>query len=219
MEAGYHVPSLARRLVMAGTMSLLLTLVAVVGLHATNATLTVAALALVTVAFGWFARLSSSDPLSGLGALNGGWALALAIVGRQRFGELLPLVVVQLLAALAGGTLLRALGDRIGEPQLFADPSWSSVTLVSLLATLVGTWAVLGVDGDGPDALLAAPVVVAGAGPTVALVATANPAICVGVAAAGLLPWGPALAGAALGLVGAAAGAYAIALVTPAPES
>lgn len=219
MEAGYRGPSLARRLVMAATMSLLLTLVTAVGLHATNATLTVAALALVTVAFGWLARLSSGDQQSGLGAVHGGWALALAVVGRQRFGELLPLVVVQLLAALAGGTLVRVLGDRLGEPQLFADPGWASVTLVSLLSAVVGTWAVLGVDGDGPDALLAAPVVLAGAGPTVALVAVANPALCVGVAAAGLVPWGPALAGTGIGFASAALGAYAIALVTPAPES
>ncbi|RLV55327.1 hypothetical protein D9V41_11220 [Aeromicrobium phragmitis] len=216
MEPSYRVPSLARRLVTAATMSLLLTLTTVVGLYAANATLTVAAVALLTVTLGWFARLSSGEQQSGLGAVNGTWALALAVVGRHRFGELLPLLATQILTALVAGLGLRAVGDRLGEPQLFADPQWVSVTLVSLLAAVVGTWAVLGVDGDGPDALLAAPVVLAGAGPTVVLVGAANPAVFVGVAAAGLVPWGPAAAGAGLALVGAMAGAYAVALITPA---
>src|SRR5690606_38587129 len=121
-----------------------------VALHAASAMLTVAAVAVTTVALAWMARLSGDETTSGLAAANPAWALALVLVRRHRVAELLPLLASQALAALLAGVAVRALTGHLGEPQLFAEPSWTATVFVSLLAAVVGSWAALAVDADGP---------------------------------------------------------------------
>ena len=196
---------------MAGTSSFVLTASAILALHASSAVLAVAAVVAVTVLLGWFGH-------SGLAELNAAWALPLALAGRARFGELLPTLVVQVAAALAAGFGAAALGTRLGEPLLFDTPTPWTVGLITVLVGILTAWTVLAVDGQAPGALLAVPVATAGAAPSIVLVATANPAVTLGAAAAGLLPWTTAALAAAGLLAVTAAGAFAIAAVAPDTE-
>ncbi|MBM9465004.1 hypothetical protein JL108_16265 [Aeromicrobium sp. YIM 150415] len=211
-------PPLGVRLAMAGTSSLVLTASAILALHAPSAVLAVAAVAAVTVLLGWFGQSASTPEHSGLAELNAAWALPLALAGRARFGELLPTLVVQVAAALAAGFGAAALGTRLGEPLLFDAPSPWTVGLVTVLVGILTAWTVLAVDGQAPGALLAVPVATAGAAPSIVLVAAANPAVTLGAAAAGLLPWATAAPAAAGLLAVTAAGAFAIAAVAPDTE-
>ncbi|TSD63195.1 hypothetical protein [Aeromicrobium piscarium] len=208
-------PPLGRRLLMAGTTSFVLTIAAILALHASSAVLAVAAVAATTVLLAWFGRSASSTEHSGLAEVNAAWALPLALVGRARFAEFLPTLVVQLATALVAGFGASALGARIGEPLLFAEPSWTHVALVTVLTGVLTAWAVLAVDGAGAEGLIAVPVVAAGSGTSIVLVIAANPAVTLGAAAAGLVPWAIA-AGAAIALLAVtAAAAFAISLVAP----
>lgn len=212
-------PSLGVRLVMAGATSIVLTVTAILALHAASAVLAVAAIAAVTVLLGWFGHSASTSEHSGLAEVNAAWALPLALAGRARFGELLPLLVVQVAAAIAAGFGAAALGTRLGEPLLFDAPTPWNVALITALVGLLTAWTVLAVDGQAPGALLAAPVAAAGAAPSIALVAATNPAVTLGAAAAGLLSWPTAVAAAAGLLAVTALGAFAIAAVAPDTES
>lgn len=208
-------PPLGRRLLMAGTASFVLTVSAILALHAASAVLAVAAVAATTVLLAWFGRSASSAEHSGLAEVNAAWSLPLALVGRARFGEFLPTLVVQVGAALVAGFGASALGSRLGEPLLYAEPTFWHVGLVTVLAGALTAWAVLAIDGAASDALIAVPVVAAGAGPSIVLVVAANPAVAVGAAAAGLLPWTLA-AVAALGVLAVTtAAAFAVSLVAP----
>ncbi|OUZ09685.1 hypothetical protein BHE97_09445 [Aeromicrobium sp. PE09-221] len=213
------IAPLGRRLLMAGTTSFVLTIAAILALHAASSVLTVAAVAATTVLLAWFGHSASSAEHSGLAEVNAAWALPLALVGRARFGEFLPTLVVQLGAALVAGFGASALGPRIGEPLLFADPTFWHVGLITLLTGVLTAWVVLAVDGAASEALIAVPAIAAGSGPSIVLVIAANPAVTLGAAAGGLLPWTIAAITAVGLLAVTAAAAFAISLVAPETSS
>lgn len=206
-----------RLLSMAAVLSALITLVSAMALRAADATIAVAAVAATAVLFTWYAQLHSSDERSTLGLANPAAAVALAVVGRRPWSNLLPAVAAHTVGAVIGGLGALALDDRLGDTLVFTQPGLVIAAVGAAVVGLIGAWATLGVDGGGHESLVAVPAVVGGAVLPLGLVAVFHPAAVIGLATAGLVPWDVALVASGAGILASAAGAYAVTALVP-PE-
>lgn len=208
-----------RPLVTTAVLHLVGTFVAALALGASEAMLTAAAVAGTFALLLWFASLHSTESESGLPLAGATAAVGLALTGRSPAGTLLPLIAAQVVGSVAAGGLVLALGRVNDSATLVWDtPGLTTTAAAGVLVGLLASWTVLAVDGGAPAAWWAAPTLLAGAVLNVALAAAVAPAALVGLATAGLLGWTTALMAAGATLVGAAAGVYVVALVTPRPE-
>lgn len=204
-----------RRPLMGALLSALLTLVAAMALRAADATIAVAAVAAVTVLFTWYAQLHSTEDRGTLGLANPASAVALAAVGRRPWATLLPALAAHTIGAVAGGLIVLALDDKLGETLVFTQPGLVVTAVGATLIGLIGAWATLSVDGGGNEALSAVPVIVGGAILPLGLIAAFQPAAVIGLATAGLVPWDVALIAAGAVLIATLVGAYAVSLLVP----
>lgn len=193
-----------------------LTFTTALALRAGDATSTVLASAAVLIVIGWYASLDATEDQSGLALIGPAHALVAALVGRQAWTGVLPLVAAQVVGAVAGGALALTLDDRWGPLAVDASPTVVVAAVVGLLVGVLTAWTVLAADGDGPVALLAAPTLVAGAVAPLTLIGLAQPAVIVGLATADLVPWEVAGAGAGAALAAATIGAYIVPALLPA---
>jgi glycerol uptake facilitator-like aquaporin len=206
---------MGRRLVVAGLMSALTTLVAAMALRAAEATLAIVAVAAVAGVFAWYAQLHSTDDESGLGLSNPAAAVTLAVVGRRPWSTLLPEIAAHVVGAVTGGLAAMSLEDQLGDTLVFASPSLVLAALGAAVVGLFGAWTTLAIDAGAPEASAAVPVLVGGAALPLGLLTAFQPAAAVGLATAGILPWDVALVAAGAALVGAAVGAYCVSLLVP----
>ncbi|MBC7630032.1 hypothetical protein [Aeromicrobium sp.] len=204
-----------RTLSVAAILAALTTFIAALALHAADATTAVLAVAAITVFVTWIARLHTDDEGSGLALISPAAAVALTLVGRRGAALILPLVAAQVLGAVLGGFAALALGDRLGDTLVFTDPSMLVAGVVTGVLAVVGTWVLFAIDGEAHEAYAAVPTVMTGAVLPLGFIAALNPAVILGIATAGLVPFDIALVAAASALVGAAIGAYTMALVAP----
>ncbi|WP_375003260.1 hypothetical protein [Aeromicrobium sp. CTD01-1L150] len=195
------------------------TFVAALALGASDAMLAAAAVAGTFALLLWFASLHSTDSESGLPLAGATAAVGLALTGRSPASSLLPLVAAQVVGSVAAGGLVLALG-RVNESAtlVWDTPALTTTAVAGVLVGLIASWTVLAVDGGAPAAWWAAPTFLAGAVLNVALAAAVAPAVLIGLATAGLITWTTTLVAAGAALVGAAAGVYVVAVVTPSPE-
>jgi hypothetical protein len=108
------------------------------------------------------------------------------------------------------------LEDRLGDTLVFTDPSLALTAVGAAVVGLVGAWTTLSIDGGGPEALSSVPVLVGGAVLPLGLLAVFQPAVVIGLATAGLVPWDVTLVAAGTVLVASAAGAYTVSALVPA---
>lgn len=204
-----------RNLTIAALTSALITLVAALALRAADATLAVAAVAAVAVLLSWYAQLHADDEQSSGGLVNPASAVTLAVVGRQTWSTLLPLLAAHVVGAVIGGLVALSLDHQVGDTSIFATPSLVAAAAGAAVVGLIGAWATLSIDGGGPVPMSAVPAVVGGALLPLGLIAVYQPAAVLGLATAGLVPWDVALVAAGSTLIGAIVGAYAVSLLVP----
>ena len=207
-----------RTLTSAALHGAIVTLAAVAALRATDPVLTVAVVALVVVLLTWFAALAGDDGTSRIDATGTLAGLTLGIVGRSPWGNLLPVLAVQAVVAVAIGAAANALADQLGPTLVIGEPSLAAAAIAAALAGLPVAWVVLAIDGTAPAALAGVPAVVAGGVGPIALVVVFHPAATLGLATAGLLPWDVAAIALAASAVAAVIGAYAVSTLLPASD-
>ena len=151
-----------RTLTSAALHGAIVTLAAIAALRATDPVLTVAVVALVVVLLTWFAALAGDDDTSRLDATGTLAGLTLAIVGRSPWGNLLPVLAIQAVVAVAIGAAANALADQLGPTLVIGEPSLATAAIAAALAGVTVAWVVLAIDGTAPAALAAVPAVVAG---------------------------------------------------------
>ncbi len=195
--------------------SAVITIVAAMALRAAEAMLAVAAVAAVAVLFAWYAQLHATDEQSAGGLVNPASAVTLAVVGRRSWGTLLPAIAAHVVGAVLGGLVALALEDQLGDTLIFATPGLALTVTGAAVVGLLGAWATLAIDAGGHEASAVAPVVVGGAVLPLGLIAVFHPAAVIGLATAGLVPWDVALVAAAVTLMAAGIGAYAVAILVP----
>jgi hypothetical protein len=206
---------MGRRLVAAGLMSALTTLVAAMALRAVEATLAIVAVAAVACLFTWYAQLHSSEDESALGLANPAASLTLAVVGRRPWSTLLPEIAAHVVGAVLGGLAALGLQDRLGDTLVLGTPGVTLAAIGAAVVGLLGAWTTLAIDAGGPDAAAAVPVLAGGAALPLGLVTAFQPAAAVGLATAGILAWDVALVAGAAALAGAVVGAYSVSLLVP----
>lgn len=204
-----------RHLTIAALTSALTTLVAALALRAADATLAIAAVAALAVLFAWYAQLHSDDGQAAGGLVNPASLVTLAVVGRQPWANVLPLVAAHVAGAVIAGFAVLGLEDELGDTLIFAAPSLIVAAIGAGVVGLIGAWATLSVDGGGPQAMAAVPAVVGGAILPLGLIAVYQPAAVLGLATAGLVSWDVALVAAGSMLVAAFVGAYAVSVLVP----
>lgn len=207
-----------RTLISAALHGAIVTLAALAALRATDPVLTVAVVAFVVVLLTWFAALSGDDDASRMDATGTLAGLTLAIVGRSPWGNLLPVLAVQAVVAVALGAAANALADQLGPTLVIGEPSLAVAAIAAALAGVITAWVVLAIDGTAPAALAGVPAVVAGGVGPIALVVVFHPAATLGLATAGLLPWDVATIAVAASAVGSVIGAYAVSSLLPASD-
>jgi hypothetical protein len=195
--------------------SALLTLTAAVALRAADATLAVVAVAAITVLLAWYAQLHATPERSALGLVNPASALSLAVVGRRPWSTLLPTIAAHAVGAIAGGIVVLALDDHLGDTLVFGAPGLVTAAVGASVVGLVGAWATLAVDGGGHEGLASVPVLVGGAALPLGLLTAFHPAAVLGLATAGLVPWDVAAVASLTVLAASVAGAYLVALLVP----
>jgi hypothetical protein len=205
-----------RSLTVAAILAAITTFVAALALRAPDATVAVLAVAAVAVLTTWLAVLHTTEDESGLALTSPAAAVTLWLVGRRSAGFLLPLVAAHVVGAVAGGLAALGLDDTLGGTLVWSDPTRVGTGIAVGVLSVLAAWVVLAIDGGEHAAWAAAPPILAGASLGVGLAAALNPAVVLGLAVAGLVAWTTAGIAAGAGLVGAAIGAYAISLVTPA---
>lgn len=204
-----------RSLTIAAFTSALITLVAAMGLRAADPTIAVAAVAGLAVLFAWYAQLHADDKQSSGGLVNPASALTLAVVGRQSWSTLLPLLTAHVVGAVIGGLVVLGVEDQLGDTLIFADPNLVWAGLGAAVVGLIGAWATLSIDASGTPAIAAVPAIVGGAVLPLGLIAAYHPAAVLGLATAGLVPWDVALIAAGSALIASVVGAYAVSLLVP----
>ncbi|MCW2768836.1 MAG: hypothetical protein JWR27_269 [Aeromicrobium sp.] len=207
---------MGRLLVIAASMSAMITFVSAMALRAADATLAVVAVAALVVLLSWYAQLHATDVRSSVELANPAAAVTLAVVGRRPWATLLPTVVAHVVGGVLGGLLALVLEDRLGDTLVFTDPSLALTAVGAAVVGLVGAWTTLSIDGGGPEALSSVPVLVGGAVLPLGLLAVFQPAVVIGLATAGLVPWDVTLVAAGTVLVASAAGAYTVSALVPA---
>ncbi|HWV26586.1 MAG TPA: hypothetical protein VNZ66_05130 [Aeromicrobium sp.] len=198
--------------------SAILTFVTALALRAADAAVAVAAVAATLVLLTWYAQLGSNDQTSGLDVTSPAAVTTLALVGRRPWSTIVPLFAAHVVGAVIAGFVALALDSRWAEPLPYDAADVVTAGVGAAAVGLVGAWATLAADGGGPVAVVAAPVVVAGALP-LALVGAFSPAVLLGLATAELLPWSAAAVAAAAGLIAAAVGAWVAGALVPADPS
>ncbi len=204
-----------RSLTVAALLAAITTFVAALALRAPDATLAVLAVAAVAVLTTWLAVLHSTDDESGLALTSPAAAVTLALVGRRPAALLLPIIAAQVVGAVLGGLAALGLDDRLGGSLVWSEPTRVATGVVVALLAILASWVLLAIDGGEHPAWAAVPPLLAGASLGVGLAVALNPAAVLGLATAGLLSWTTAAIVAGVGVIVAAVGAYAIALVTP----
>jgi hypothetical protein len=184
--------------------------------RAPDATVAVAAIALITAFVTWLAALHSTDTASGLALVSPAAAVTLAVVRRFSAAALLPTIAAQVVGAVAGGFAALALDGQLGGALTWTDSSAIATGVVVAVLGIVASWIILAVDGGESVVWNAVGPVLAGSSLGVGLAAALNPATVIGLATAGIVGWLAAGIAAGAALVAAAIGAYAIELVTPA---
>ncbi|MCK5891190.1 hypothetical protein [Aeromicrobium sp.] len=207
-----------RTLTSAALHGAIVVLAALAALRASDPVLTVAVVALVAVLMTWFAALPAEDDASRIGETGTLAGLTLAIVGRSPWGNLLPVLAVQAVVAVAIGAAANALADQLGPTLVIGEPSLAVAAIAATLAGLTAAWVTLAIDGTAPVALAGVPAVVAGGTGPIALVVVFHPAATLGLATAGLLPWDVAAVAVAASTAAAVIGTYAISALLPAAE-
>ncbi|MDF1705540.1 MAG: hypothetical protein P1U38_12260, partial [Aeromicrobium sp.] len=112
-----------RTLTSAALHGAIVVLAALAALRASDPVLTVAVVALVAVLMTWFAALPAEDDASRIGETGTLAGLTLAIVGRSPWGNLLPVLAVQAVVAVAIGAAANALADQLGPTLVIGEPS------------------------------------------------------------------------------------------------
>lgn len=207
-----------RTLTSAALHGAIVVLAALAALRASDPVLTVTVVALVAVLMTWFAALPAEDDASRIGETGTLAGLTLAIVGRSPWGNLLPVLAVQAVVAVAIGAAANALADQLGPTLVIGEPSLAVAAIAAALAGLTAAWVTLAIDGTAPVALAGVPAVVAGGTGPIALVVVFHPAATLGLATAGLLPWDVAAVAVAASTAAAVIGTYAISALLPAAE-
>lgn len=205
-----------RSLTVAALLAAITTFVAALALRAPDATLAVLAVAAVSVLTTWVATLNTTEDESGLALVSPAAAVTLSLVGRRSSGFLLPIIAAQVVGAVLGGLGALGLDDRLGGSLVWAEPTRVVTGIVVAVLAILAAWVLLAIDGGEHAAWAAVPPVIAGASLGVGLAVALNPAAVLGLATAGLLSWTIAGIVAGAGIIAAAAGAFAITLVTPA---
>ena len=205
-----------RTLAAAAIFSAVITFSSALALRAPDATVCVAAVALVTAFVAWLAALHSTEQTSGLALTSPAAAVTLAAVRRTPVSTLLPLFAAQVVGAVAAGFGALGLDSQLGGALTWTDPSPVAVGVGIAFVGLLASWTVLVVDG-GENATWAGLGPVASASALgVGLAAALNPAVVVGLATAGVIGWITAGIAAGVGLAAAFVGAYVIGILTPA---
>ena len=205
-----------RTLAAAAIFSAVITFSSALALRAPDASVSVAAVALVTAFIAWLAALHSTELTSGLALTSPAAAVTLAAVRRTPVSTLLPLLAAQAVGAVAAGFGALGLDSQLGGALTWTDPSPVAVGVGVAFVGLLASWTVLIVDG-GENAMWAGLGPVASASALgVGLAAALNPAVVVGLATAGIIGWITAGIAAGVGLLAALVGAYVIGILTPA---
>jgi hypothetical protein len=205
-----------RSLAAAAIFSAVITFSSALALRAPDATVAVAAVALVTAFVTWLAALHSTEPTSGLPLTSPAAAVTLAAVRRTPASNLLPLLAAQIVGAVAAGFAALGLDSQLGGALTWTDPSAVAVGVGVAFFGLLASWTVLAIDGGETVAWAGLGPVVSAAALGVGLATALNPAVVVGLATAGIIGWVTAGIAAGVGLVAAFAGAYCIGILTPA---
>ena len=202
-----------RPLSLAAILAGLTPFIATLALRAPGATVAVLAVAAMAVVVTWLAGQHTTEEESGLALTSPAAALALTLVGRANRAAVLPLIAAQVVGAVIGGLAANGLDSRLGETLVFTQPGRLVTAVVVGVLAIIGTWALFAIDGAVNEAYAAVPPILTGAALPLGLTTALNPAVIVGVATAGLVPWSVALIAAGAGLVGAVIGAYTMAVV------
>ncbi len=204
-----------RSLTVAALLAAITTFVAAIALRAPDATVSVLAVAAVTVLVTWLASLHTTDEESGLALSSPAAAVTLALVGRSSTAFLLPVLAAQAVGGVLGGLAALGLDDSLGGSLVWSEPTRVTTGVVAAVLAVLTSWVVLAIDGGEHAAWSATGPLLAGAALGVGLAAALNPAAAVGLATAGLVSWTTAGIVAGVGVVAAGIGAYAITVVTP----
>lgn len=204
-----------RSLTVAALLAAITTFVAALALRAPDATVSVLAVAAVTVLVMWLASLHGTEEESGLALASPAAAVTLALVGRSSTSFLLPVIAAQVVGGVLGGLAALGLDNSLGGTLLWSEPTRVTTGVVAAVLSLLAAWVVLAVDGGEHAVWAATGPLLAGASLGVGLAAALNPAVVLGLATAGLVSWTTAGIAAGVGVVAAIVGSYAIALVTP----
>jgi hypothetical protein len=204
-----------RTLATAAVFSAVITFSSALALRAPDATVAVAAVALVTAFVTWLAALHSTEETSGLALGSPAAAVTLAAVRRTPASNLLPLFAAQTVGAVAAGFAALGLDSQLGGALTWTDPSPVAVGVGVAFFGLLASWIVLAIDGGENAAWAGVGPVVSASALGVGLAVALNPAVVVGLATAGIIGWVTAGIAACVGLVGAFVGAYAIGILTP----
>jgi hypothetical protein len=205
-----------RTLAAAAIFSAVTTFSSALALRAPDATVAVAAIALVTAFVTWLAALHSTEQTSGLALASPASAVTLAAVRRSPASSLLPLLAAQAVGAVAAGFAALALDSQLGGALTWTDPSPVAVGVGVGFLGLLASWTVLAIDGGEHAAWSGLGPVASAAALGVGFAAALNPAVVVGLATAGIIGWIAAGIAAVGGLVAAFVGAYVIGIITPA---
>ncbi len=204
-----------RSLTVAALLAAITTFVAALALRAPDATVSVLAVAAVTVLATWLASLHGTEEESGLALASPAAAVTLALVGRTSTAFLLPVVAAQVVGGVLGGLAALGLDDSLGGSLVWSEPTRVTTGVAVAVLTVLASWVVLAIDGGEHATWAAAGPLLAGASLGVGLAAALNPAALLGLATAGLVSWTTAGIAAGAGVVAAGIGAFAITLVTP----
>lgn len=204
-----------RTLAAAAILSAVTTFSSALALRAPDATIAVAAVALVMALVTWLAALHSTDETSGLALANPAAAVTLLAVRRTPAAGLLPLLAAQIVGAVAAGFAALGLDSRLGGALTWSDPSPVAVGVGVAFVGLIVAWTVLVIDGGESAAWAGLGPVATASALGVGLAGAVNPAVVLGLATAGIVGWLTAGIAAVVGLVAAFAGAYLIGILTP----
>lgn len=194
----------------------LTTFVVAISLRAPDATLAIVAVAGITVLVTWMSVQHSTEEDSGLALANPASAVALTLVGRSGTGNLLPLIASHLVGAVLGGLAALGLDSRLGDTLTWPTPDPIVTGVIVGVLGIVATWLLFAIDAQISEAYAALPPLLAGAALPLSLGSALNPAVVVGLATAGLLPWTVAGVAAVAGMLAAVVGAYTISWISSA---